>query len=812
MKLKRIGALFTALALALTMTAAATEPEENEWSFTDIANHWAREDIQAMHDLKLSVGYPGGDGTYYFSPDSTMTALEALLFFTRIAGVEESVQRQIYEDLGEAVLQRIPSNYAWAAQELSVAVELGILSLDELEDLNQIAPGSVNSSAGPTSFLLWSIPREQVCMYLVRAMQLEDLAQSLSIELCASYLNSHFVDMEEITPAYRPYIYILRNYNILMGDPADDSYRAAPSRKLKRGETAALVIRVINFMESKGLYAEAFEYTTYPWAAGTIDEASSNSDGTVTLTLSSPITGAKTYILPSDVAIYDEYNTRGDQRELTSGQYARLSMDETTGEPYAVRLCGKLTVVEGRVVSYGDRSVTLWVEGASRTLKFSRFTQVTAGDATGDKSILETAAGYTNAVCYVDGKGTLVGAAFSGGTVLREGIISAVTVNTAGTTLSVTDTSGRSSSYVVSADARIVINEATDKPLSNSYVGRPVTLRVGETDKVVHSATVDTMTLYIQGPISTQSGPSIARVLTFKNALDNNADASATLSPSAVITYDGEERTSEQIENGWFATAKVEGSVITELTAYSATTKVEGVISGITFGTAVTTFTLEQADGGVQSYTLDMNDLPDITREGKNNALTQLRRGDVLTITLRYYEVEKIEAKAQEADLTGEILEINQGQGGMRIKIRLSDNTETVYTVSGNASVTKNGKALTNRDLSYGDRIAFVANGTELVSAEILTSSATTGETMLTGSVLSVDTRGNNRLIYLLIPGSDEPRTINVKNATVKDLNGRDISLISNGLKAGDTVTVFGTSNGAVFEAQMVVKTASASN
>lgn len=813
MKLKRIGALFTALALALSMTAAATEPGEEDWFFTDIANHWARNEIQAMYEAGLASGYQNdSDDTYYFAPERTMSAAESILFCTRIAGIDDKTQAAIYENLGAAVKDRMPANIAsWAAPEISVAVELGILSLNELEDLNQTAPTSVNSSAGPTPYLAWNIPREQVCMYLVRAMQLEPLAKSLPVELCTSYLNTYFVDADEIAPMYHPYIYILRNYNIFMGESSEEGFKASPKSNLKRCQMMALVCRAIEFMEEKGLFAEAAEYTTYPWSAGTIEDASSNPDSTITLTLSNEIMGEEAYTLPSDVVVYDEYNMRGSTGDLTNGLYARLIRDEENGEIHSVRLCGQLNRLEGQVVAYTDRTVTLRLEGRIRTLSFSRFTQFKAGENSGDVTVLDPQAGYTTAVCYLDSKDTLVGLELAGGTVQRTGIISAVAVNANGTTLTLTADDGINTSYIIPTDAEITVNQAAGT-LSPSQMGRPVILRVGESDSKVFSVSVDTLTLYYQGPIINQGGSSSARTVSIRNALDNNKDVTATLAPSAVITYDGQERTTNQIETGWFATAKVVGGMITELTGFSATAKVEGIISNITYGADVTTLYVEQADGGVQTYALDMNNLPDITREGKNSSLAQLRKGDALTVTLRYHKVELLEAKAREADLTGEILEINQGQAGMTVKVKLTDGSENTYSVSNNVSVTKDNKALTYRDLSYGDRIAFIANGTDLVSVEILSTTAAAGETTITGQVLSVDTRGSNRLIFLLLPGNDEPREINVKDAAIQDLNGRTISLISNSLKAGDTLTVFGEWNGTTFVAKMVIRTATASN
>lgn len=803
---KRLGALALTAALTLSLSVLPAHAA----TFSDTEGHWSQDVVEDLYEKKITMGYE--DGT--FRPEGTMSAVEGLLFCTRIAGIDPKVQDQIYKDRKEEVDQRLPDAYvSWAARELSVAVELGILTLDELEELSQTAPNSINSSAGPTPYLGWNIPREQFCMYVVRAMQLEPLAQSLSVEFCTSFLSSYFTDVEEITPKYRPYIYVLRNYNIFMGETDDNGSWARPGRNLKRSETAALISRAISYMEEKGLYAEAFEYTTYPWAAGVIQDASSNPDGTVALTLSDPITGDGVYTLPGDVTVYDEYNIPGDARNLVNGHYVRLVMDEVDGQVVSARLLGEVSPLEGRVVTLDEGAITLWVDGQSQTLPYSRFTRFKAGGKAGDLSVVEPEAGYTNAACYVDSKGTLVGISLSGGTVQRSGVISSVSVAANGTTLTLTDLNGIHTDYVIASDVPVTVN-GNEGVLSTGHVGRPASLRVGEEDSKVAAVSVDTMTLYIQGPIRGQDGTSSAKKITIANQLDNDRGVTYTLAPSVVITFDGEERTVNQIENGWFATAKVVGGMITDLTAYSATVQVEGILSEIKYDAAVTTLLVETEAGGTQSYQIDMEKLskdrtPTFTRDGKNiTGPAQLRKGDSLVITLRYHAVETIAATAREADLKGEIIEISQTVSGTTVKIRLSDGTESSYTAGSNVTVTKEGKVLTYRDLSYGDQIAFIANGTELVDVEILSTSASINDTRLDGQVLSLDTRGNNRLMFLLVPGVTDPVEVNMKNAnTIKDLNGRDLNLYLGGLKSGDTVTVFGTREGAVFEARIVIKT-----
>lgn len=847
MKLKRFGAFMTALTLSMSLPAFAVEntaentedttpivPAEEtaapkEWAFTDISNHFARDNIQTLYEAGMVNGYNNGDGTFSFYPTRTMSAAEAILFCTRIAGVDDATQELIYADRKEQMKARMPAGVeSWAGKELSVAVELGILSLDELENLNQTAPSSINSSVGATSYLAWNIPREQVCMYLVRGMGLEALARSLSIEFCTSYLEAYFADVESITPAYRPYVYLLRNYGIFNGKTTTEGELVvAPQDSLTRGEMIAFVARSLGVMEEMGLYIEPTEYTTYNWASGTITDAFSNLDGTISLTLYNVILGETVYTLPGDVFVYDQYNMREENpmKYLVKGQYVRLvedEMSETEGDQILfdkVLLFDGLTEISGTVSIYDDHAVTLTTDSGKQTYTYSRFTRFKAGETAGDKTVLDTAAGYTEATCYLDSRGTLVGVAFSGGTLPVTGIISAVSIANNGTVLTLTDMAGIQTDYVIPADAAVTVNQ-TEGTLSVNHAGRPVVLRIAAENGAVSSVSVDTLTLYAQGAIVEQGGTTAARTVTIANTFDGGHNTVFTLAPSTVVTYDGETRTTDQIENGWFATVKLVGGLVSELTATTATTQIEGIISDIEYGDTATTITVEQTSGGIQTYLINMaeltaNNIPLITREGKNSSPAQLRKGDSVVITLRYHALEKIEATPRTADLKGEIIGINQDASGMTIKVKLTDETEVTYSVGNNVKVTKNGTALTYRDLSFGDSIAFIVNGDHLEEVEILSSTVSTNDTILTGTVYGTpNNKGTERSMYIRLSGVSDPVYVDLRtaidNGTLQDLSGKKLTLIGGGLKSGDQVTVFGDWNGSTFVAAIVIRTVSA--
>ncbi len=146
----------------------------------------------------------------------------------------------IAEDWEDELKEILPEEmYAWAAQEMAVCLETGIISETELRAL---------SSAGG---LVKSITRETLAMYLVRAMQLAPGPEPdlLPHELCGHYLYFRLL---------QPYVYLLNMYGIVKGNELN---RFLPQNSLTRAEMATMLRRAIDFMDERGIYAELPGYT-----------------------------------------------------------------------------------------------------------------------------------------------------------------------------------------------------------------------------------------------------------------------------------------------------------------------------------------------------------------------------------------------------------------------------------------------------------------------------------------------------------------------------------------------------------------------
>ena len=788
MKLKRFGALALSLALTLSLTAVPA----HALTFSDVTtDFWGYEDITKMSNRGLAKGYD--DGT--FKPNGRMTAAETLLFCARATGVETTVQAEIAKDRKEEITEILPTSNnmnVWAVAEMALAVETGVLSLEELEELSQIDPKTRNSASGERTYLEETMSRENICMYLVRAMQLEPLARGLS-----SYALS-YADKDDIAPALQPYVFVLTNYGIVKGK---DGGLFDPKGAVTRAEMTTMLSRALDFMASAGITTELSEYTTYDWRGGVITAVTSAADGTVVLGLSNELSGAQSYSIPSTAKIYDD-NMLTSSTALRAGQYVRLNLS-SSGTVREVRLSGTLTTHIGSISDLTDGQLTLLINGSSHQLTIDRFTEVATAKSVGGRELIDEEAGYTTATCYVDEMGHLAGVKLSGGTISADGLVESVTTIGGNTTLGVTAFNGVVYHYPIPAGTTIMVN-GTLGSLSTAQVGKYVQLRVGADDNKIYSVAVDTVSRFVQGPIKRLGTVGTARSV-YINDIFSGKEVSYTVSQSAAITYDGQVKNLSQLESGWYVTAMVSNNMIVQMDAFPGSATVEGALSSISYG-AATVIEITLKDDSVVTYTLDITDLPTINRNGKSSSIDQLRTGDQVTVTIRYNEVERIDAEPQDANLTGIIDRVTQERSGVVLDVTLADGSKASYTVSDGVSVSQNGSASNIYNLKPGFSVALVTNGDQVISIDITAMASSSSE--LSGIVLLTATSGSNRTITLQVTdsmGKTSLVVMDVRNANMMDLSGESLSLNS-GFAAGDMVRAFGSYDGATFVATIVIK------
>lgn len=772
MKLKRFAALALTLAVVLTLVTVPASAA----LFSDLDNHWSKNDVETVAARGLVKGYT--DGT--FKPDNKMTYCEALLFCSRATGISVSDKAAIAYNRAEELRELLPADMiSWASEEMAVCLETGIISTTELKALKD---------AGTLSK---SITRETLVMYLTRAMQLAPLAESLT-----SY-NMSFSDTSSISPALQPYVYLMSSYGIVRGN---ESNQFMPKGSLTRGEMATMLRRAVDFMADRGIVTELPEYTTGDWSAGTIASVTSGGSGTTLLTLTSELSGAKSVSLPASAKIY-ENNMEATTSALKVGEYARVNFN-TRGTAISVRLGGTLETYQGTVTQLTDKQITLNAGGTSRMLDIDRFTEVMVGTTVGDRSIIDLSAGYTTAICQVDEMGHLASLRLSGGTREEKGIITAVEgITGSSQVLQVSSFSGVTTRYTIPAGTTITVNGLTGT-LNSTYVGKYVSLRLSNDGSSISSVAVDTVTSYVQGAVRSIDDSNYARSITIAEQATGRR-VTYDVSNAATVTYEGQRAYFDDIRSGWFVTMLLSGTEVISLECYPGSSTTEGIISGIQYG-VTTTLEVTKTDGSVVSFSIDMNDLPDIHREGKSTTIDKLRTGDQVVVTLRYNQVETIEATPQSANVTGTIGSITLESGGVTMSVNLSTGGTQTYKISSGVTVTQDSKAISLYELKPNYQISMVVSGTEVISIEV--DKATTSGSSLTGTVIYANY--SDRSIIMEVTGDDGSSrvvTVDASGAEFRALS-TGVALYFNDLAVGDELQVFGSYSGGTFVATIIIR------
>lgn len=780
MKVKRLLSGLLALVMVLTATIL---PASAATTFPDIQNHWAKSYIEAMTAAGMFKGYEDGN----FKPENQLTTAEALALCARTVGLDSSTISDITTDYYDTVKTTLNNEQTWFYQEFSICLATGILTTSDLKSLYQ------------SGDLTDPIAKEDLAVYLVRAMQLGPMAERLT-----SYPLT-FDDASSISADAKPSVYLLHVYGIVEGDEFNNF---SPKLNVTRAVMATMLTRAIAYMQAHGTSPDLPEYTDYAFRQGVISSVS-ETNGVIQLSLNSDLTGAAigTVTLPANVTIY-ENNMETTSSALKNGRHARVCLD-SSGTPFAVRVSGELETFTATVNGIDGKNVAVTADGTGRLLTMDRFTQVQIGTkTTGDYSIVDSGANYTTAVCKLDDQGRLVAIQFTGGTSTVEGILSDYTkasTSSANATIQLIGFDGVTRTYTIPSDATITVDGLVDS-LSSSLKDSYVILRLLDEDASVQSVSVDTKSNYVQGVIKSVDSSDDTISIT---RLSNDRTATYDVTSSAVITYDGETTRLKDLDKNDFVTILLnESDDATMIQAYPSSTTTEGTISERTFGSGTDTtitFVVTQKDGTKVSFKVDLSDPPVVERDDEDSTVDKLRVGDEVEFTVRYGDVTRIEATTQNVNLTGTVERIIQEKSGYTLEMLLSDGEEVSYTVDNSVSVTQNNKEVALSSLKPGYKLGLAVNGDQVVAIEIQ-QAVNTGN-KVSGTILYVDY--SEDIIYLRATtdtGSEEMVTVEVPSSAVILNASTGGTLVLRDLDTGDSIEVNGSYSGTIFEATIILR------
>lgn len=193
--------------------------------FTDVPDsHWAREDIEKMY----RAGIISGNGDATFRPNDEVTKVQAIVMISRMLDLSDneiSQARQKYQEFLDEV-----GVESWYQDGVAAALALGIVSEDVVENTFY-----QNNNATLAK-------KAEVCVYLTRAMGLEEEAQNKTI----IYLP--FTDKEMIPIQVQPYIEVMIDKEVI-NRKGDSQGRFNPNSTVTRAIMAKMLSVAYDYIE-----------------------------------------------------------------------------------------------------------------------------------------------------------------------------------------------------------------------------------------------------------------------------------------------------------------------------------------------------------------------------------------------------------------------------------------------------------------------------------------------------------------------------------------------------------------------------------
>lgn len=761
--LKRVLAGSLTAAMLLTTAAAA--------GFNDTNSHWAKAYIEDLAAKGKIAGYDDGS----FKPDAKVTNLETLIFVSRIAMDDNTPVDQIVAKWNETVKTIMKGASDWSYKNLAVCLEAGIISEADLKKLSDGA--ALNKQA----------TREDLAVYLVRAMQLAPVAATLE-----SYPLT-FADTSSVSTAAKPSVYLLTQNKIVEGM---ENNKFEPQGQVTRAQVAAMLSRALEYMDKNGITPEFSEFSSFAYEAGTVAGCTVDG-GNVLLSLRNVKDEKLDLKVPNTAKFYND-GVKVEPSAIPVGGFARVnykSANDKTVE--AVKVLSSPKATSGSVLTVDQDKVSIKDStGATSTLKLDRFTQVLAGGKVGDRSVVDAKAGYKTAACVTDGTGRLLSLKLMGGGYEETGIIADVDVDEG--ELLVNNTSGIITRYTIPSTADVTINGIAGS-LASKYVGRYVSVRVSYDDGKVTDVDVDNNTEYLQAifeSVSTYEATTTMKV----TGISDGKSASYKMTSGCKITYEGKEVNAINLGKGSMVTLKIENNKITDVQAASGNYEAVGSLDNIQFGTTII-LEFKDDDGNIVIFNLNPNRLPTIKRDDKTSSIDKLTSADTITVTVKSGKVSLIEAKTKSTTVSGKVDRISFDASGNLLYLTDKDGETQPYTLSTGVSVTNGSTKIEISDVVGGNVTLTIVNG--LVTEVKLTGgTAATGE--LTGTVLFVNT--SDKVILLATEGARVDGRVSVSvpsTAKIMNLSGSSVSLSN--IDLGDQLQVFGAYKGDEFVATMVL-------
>lgn len=377
--------------------------------------------------------------------------------------------------------------------------------------------------------------------------------------------------------------------------------------------------------------------------------------------------------------------------------------------------------------------------------------------------------------------------------VRAEGIVTGVS----GNKMTVRGFDGFAREYTIPLGTRITLN-GTVSDLSTTFAGCYALVGQDEEGAVTAvSLQSDSKLQWAQGTVSRVSSTSGYTISVTNLDTGTVSSHSFTSSSNVVITKDGSTVSFAALNNGSFATVKVENGLVTEIRSYTSA-KQAGTISSITYGTTVT---LDITDGGASyRFLLDITNLPKITRGGDTISIDRIFTGDNVTVTFASGKVTLIEVEGAKNTVSGTLNSITTTATSTTWEIITDAGVSVPVVLANSVGVWSGDKSILLSSIQAGDRVTLVMYGG--VAAEIYLEESTSSSTKVSGTVLSINTKDKE---ILILSGDKLIYVSTVSTGSIINVStGKAVTL--SGIELNSKILAYGTySNSNTFIATSII-------
>ncbi len=238
---RRILPVILAIVMTFTLSVSAFAT-----TYSDLTNHWAKTYMEDLAAKGYITGY--SDGT--MKPDKNITAGEMLVVLSRLYTLTDLQTSMIQADYETTVKGIVSSDLSWEYKYLETCLATGIITKDELKSLSLTA----------------NIQKEQLALYLVRAMQLSSDADKLASTKLT------FADASKVLSACVGSVAELKAIGIVSGDASNNF---SPQVSVTRAVAAKMVSCALTYMTTNGILLSVPAYANISQNTGIITAASS---------------------------------------------------------------------------------------------------------------------------------------------------------------------------------------------------------------------------------------------------------------------------------------------------------------------------------------------------------------------------------------------------------------------------------------------------------------------------------------------------------------------------------------------------------